>query len=286
MTTSVETTTGQTTWDTCKVAFVADENDASFGQFIAPAICPHGDYMASESIKFRIDMDFQNHGDVALPPTGRNRNKLSIFLTSMQNGGWELLPDTDANATWYEKHLRRPTRPPANKKVTRKQWVWIVGILICIALPTAYAIRTWMNPFPVGVTKYMEMQPFVDETIEYPDPHYRGKILVVNPLPVRVTDPLSGRPDPIHWKLPDDMRADEYEEIGTVVWVSCRTFFRSKMVSRDCEVTTFDANNLDVYDFRDFPSDQYRGPIPARERIGLRDEEAILNYIVNLPKRE
>ncbi len=271
------------TWDSTQVAFVADYDKADnilYGYFQASAECPNGDYEAGQSSKTRFESD-ETAKNVPIPST-KNHNKLNIFLNSLQNGGWELLPD-DAEP-WYARKLRRKTKPVVEEKVTRKQWRWIIGIIIIMAIPSFFVIRTMVNPFPLGVKDYMELEPRETDPADY-DPHIEGKLLVVNPLPLRLTDPLYGRPDPIHWALPDDMRAEHVDEIATVAWVACRSYNISRQISRDCEVTVFDPNTLVVFDMQEFLSEKRPAPVSARERIKMRDAEAIQQYLIDLPRR-
>ncbi len=276
-------------FDHCQIEFRPQESDAAFqsaasdylfGQFVAPATCPNGDYVAGRSGQVRFAYANEDGELVRDAKESRHQNVLRIFLNSLQNDRWELLPP-EAGDTWYARRLRRPTQVIVKKKLRPREKIGIPLTIIAVVLLTSYVIWALSRPFPNGVRQYEEFE-LTESSVE---PYRVGKVLVVNHLPVSILDPLSGRPDTLHWLLPEEIRAETYDEIETVVWMECRTRVRKEWTATHCDVTVIDYQQRQMIATQRFLGDRYQTPVPLEARPKIRDEAGILDYILSLPEK-
>lgn len=277
-------------FDHCQIQFQPQETEAAFrstasdylfGQFVAPATCPNGDYVAGRSGQVRFAYANEDGELVPDEKESRHQNVLRIFLNSLQNDSWELLPPEVGDA-WYARRLRRPTKVIVKKKLRPREKIGIPLTIIAAILLTSYVVWALSRPFPNGVRQYEEMA-LIERDV---DPYRVGKVLVVNHLPVSILDPLSGRPDTLHWLLPDSIRAEKYDEVETVIWMGCRTRVRKEWTVTNCEVTVIDYQTRQMVAVEKFLGDRYQTPVPLEARPRIRDEAGIVEYIVSLPEQK
>ncbi len=273
------------TWDYAQVTFqiVYTDMGKQLVQFTAPAECPNGDYVAGTAGGFPLPEGADPETFVPDAESSRQQNALTIFVNSLQNAGWTALPKEDfPELAWYERRLKRVTREVVVPRVKRshKLLIGLAGLVLLIIF--GFILRTWLRPFPNGINKYKEDSLEVAE-VEGGTPYRRGKMLIVDPYPVGITSSLYGRPDPMHERLPDDIRADRDDEVETVVWVGCRTRVRNAWTRRDCDVFVIDYVTKEMISQQHFEGARYTTPVPAKVRNQIRDEEAIFEYIMNIP---
>ena len=280
------------TWDYCQIEFRIDDGDDSnrdlgnkleWVQFFAPASCPNGDYLAGKSGRFPVDEGVDSAEFEPSADNLRHQNVLNIFLNSLQNDAWEVIPPVEyPDAPWYARKLRRPTRPVVIPVVKKSHKLLITVSVLVLAILSAVVIRNWTRPFPNGIRDYKELELTEVEG----EPYRIGKMLIVDPLPVSLLSERSGRPDPLHELLPDDIRADGYDEVETLIWLGCRSRVRDAWTSRDCKVTVIDYEAGIKFVPVDFPGERFASPVEPKLRILLRDDEAIMDYILSLPEKQ
>ena len=115
-------------WDYCQIAYqlIDDGRDAGhtaghklmWFEFQARSDGPNGRYTAGQTHKIPLT------NMMGAPQYGPQKdnightNTLQIFITKLEDDGWELLKEKGTN--WWENRLRRPSdeRPALRKKIT------------------------------------------------------------------------------------------------------------------------------------------------------------------------
>lgn len=275
-------------FDQCQISFEVEREVSTFessasddfiGHFVAHVTSPNGDYVAGKSPPIRFPYADSQGQFLPDAQNGRHQNALRIFLNSLQNGGWELLPE-ERGDEWYAHRLQRPMRIPEKKTLRPREKLAIPLAIVAAILLAAYVTWSALRPFTNGVSQYQEF-PI---TVSADEPYRRGKILIVNPFPAPITSPLRGRPDTLHWQLPDDVRAENYDEISMVVWNACRYPVRRGKLETICRVTIIDYATKEQVAYREFESEPVDPP-PLDERDATRDEAGILAFILGLPEK-
>ncbi|MEM7112386.1 MAG: hypothetical protein AAF614_08135 [Chloroflexota bacterium] len=168
-------------------------------------------------------------GALAYAPQQNNiahQNIFDIFLQSLQQDGWELLPHSGHQ--WWQKNLRRTLRQPSAIRPRLSTYLIGAFIFALLLLVVYVASATWSAPFPTGVREYAE-QEVVENLVA---PYRTGKVVIVN-----LTD---GMLDPLQAQLPDAIRAERKDEVGTVVWVDCHVVASWRRARSNCLVSVID----------------------------------------------
>ena len=275
-------------FDYCEIKFEIErdehvEDEAAvgrfIGQFVAYATSPLGDYIDGKSPPIRIKFADEIEGFEPDKLNGKHQNVLRILLTSLQAGGWELLEATEGEL-WYARRLQKPTPIVEEKKLRPRERIGISLAIITAILLFAYVVTALYRPFTNGVRAYMELEVIESEVA----PYRTGKFLIVNPYPVPITHPLRGRPDTLHWQLPDELRAEKYDDIRMVVWNACRYPVRLDRLETICRVSVIDLETLELVAYQEFPSEPV-ATVPLSERDATRDEAGILEFLLSLPEK-
>ena len=218
-------------------------------------------------------------GALAYAPQKNNiahQNILDIFLQSLQQDGWELLPNSGHQ--WWQKNLRRTARAQPASRPPLSTYFMSTFIFALLLLVGYFAYAAWTAPFPTGVQEYVELE--VTENLAAP---YRtGKVVIVN-----LTDSML---DPLQTQLPDAIRAERKGEVETVVWVDCHIMASWRRARSNCLVSVIDLAQAEKIAVATFEGSKVNKEPPRHGEfqdygmeILLRDEAAILEFITSLP---
>lgn len=227
-------------------------------------------------------------GAAAYAPQQNNlghRNILNLLLEKLQQDGWELLPNQGSD--WWQRTLRRPA-PPQQARLLHlenllrlKDWSFAVLAFILAIIFLWQAVDYYLTtPFPGGVRQYTQLDVITSNVA----PYRTGKLLLVNLT--------NGRIDPLQAQLPPALQAQNRSEIGTLIWLDCELDGNWRWTVSDCLVTVIDyaqSTSVDTLHVNGSeqgdPATRVAGHFHDYEtEIELRDGQAILAYILNLPE--
>ena len=169
-----------------------------------------------------------------------------------------------------------------------------LAILAVIALLIGGAAALWLMPsekeeaapvFAAAMAEYLALDEATEGQGQSVDvePHFRGKGVAV--------DLASGTLDPLHFELPDALRAETPEQVGTVIFVECETNkvgdygFFADAYGHACDIRVVDKKTREVvHDGGASASPPRRVYLPFWDRIAKRPHTWVLDEIEKLPR--
>ena len=169
-----------------------------------------------------------------------------------------------------------------------------VAILAVIALLIGGGVFLWVAPseeeeaapvFAAAMAEYLALDKATEGQGQSTgtEPHFRGKGVAVD-LVARTLDPL-------HFELPDALRAETPEEVGTVIFVECETNkvgdygFFADAYGHSCDIRVIDRKTREVvHDGGASASPPRRVYFPFWDRIAERPHAWVLDDIEKLPR--
>ncbi len=272
-------------WDYCQIDVQIVDDGRSFARggpgnklmwfcFLARAAGPNGDYIASRTDKVPL----ANMLGATLSPDATNighQNVLQTFLEKLQAEGWVL--ESQKGGEWWERRLRRPASANKLRRWKLTDLLLIVAAIVALIWLGWLAFGLFTSPFPRGVAAYLD-QPI---TVSTNAPYRVGKILPVNVDTRQI--------DPIYDQLPAALQARNPDEVGTVIRIDCDVDANWRRSTSDCMLSVIDFDKLTAVGQSTIVGTAVGPPASQSSsyndggQFELRDTEAILAYITNLP---